>query len=180
MMSSSSPLLRCSQVACQRKKGWLEADNDLHPMLPPPPASPVDRLSSIRFRFFALRLARSGLYSPNLRWIDSRTQHMVDDHIRAKKDSKRMKYAKVEDWDSGISDCWPIKKALYGNHLTATTTQSRDHVFILTVTNVSINERSKPFKPLLKGHTFHQFKHTSAYKTWWFLFSHSYIIIHII
>ena len=23
-----------------------------------------------------------------------------------------MKYAKVEDWDSGISDCWPIKKAL--------------------------------------------------------------------
>jgi len=30
---------------------------------------------------------------------------MVDDHIRAKKDSKRMKYAKVEDWDSGISDC---------------------------------------------------------------------------
>ena len=58
-----------------------------------------------RFRFFALRLARSGLYSPNLRWIDSRTQQMVDDHIRAKKDSKRMKYAKVEDWDSGISDC---------------------------------------------------------------------------
>ena len=48
MSSSSSPLLRCSEVACQRKKGWLEADIDLHAMLPPPPASPVDRLSSIR------------------------------------------------------------------------------------------------------------------------------------
>ena len=95
----STPLLRCCLTAKDRRS--VNHDHDLAGSLP---GTPVDRSSSIRFRFFVLRLAKSGLYSPHRR-IPSRTQQMVDDHIRAKTDSKRMKYAKVEDWDSGISDC---------------------------------------------------------------------------
>ena len=66
---------------------------DFHPLVC------ADRSTSIRFRFFALRLAKSGLYSPNTR-IDDRTQKMVEDHMAGAK----AKYAKVEEWDSGFSD----------------------------------------------------------------------------
>lgn len=62
---------------------------------------PPNRLTSIRIRFFTLRLTRSGLHSPRYYiWKDEVERHMaeLEQNFNSKKNFELI------DWDSGFSD----------------------------------------------------------------------------